>query len=341
MEISICMKPSKQANNERRNKMEKFRVKVNLQEGETAGEITKAFFQDFCTENHIKVREKEVELEVHFQEVPMSIIEAISGYKDFELEYEKDLKENATLEQKNKPKKKVQNRKKTKTNTSITIPEIEEFAKQATSFQHFADLIVEWLEIKGTSKKVGKEFIMAAIEVEVIQWRNLKLALTSKNVVCTQYNEAVVKKSISNKCEKYSVTPVLFFAIVSQYKDYHFIGRQKFEMLSVPVNAEMEKALFEINRTRPIEERVFFMLKAMGVEEKEAGEKERIVQFAIEAVKKKNMAEDSLLTQNSFSRVAFSNFLNEYVSKNGGKEKVKALDFLQELQKVIIREDEL
>ncbi len=319
--------------------MEKFWVKVNLQEGETAGKLTKAIFQDSCEENKIiKARKKENELEVYFQEPPMSIIETISEYRNFELVYEKNVeKEEKTSQEEKGVRIQKVNRKKVRAKSIDINPKIKEIAKKATSFSEFAILLVEGSELSNTQKSAFEAMVVQAAEMKDLTWEKLEKSLQERNIV---YNSQS-RRQISNALKKYDTTVMPFLKTVGNYQKYFKQVKENTRVLTIPVTERLKKAFVNLDRTQSVEERVQAIFNAMGLEGKTAEERKQIIEFATETVKKNNMAEDELLTTTNIQRVAFSNFLNEYVSKNGGKEKVKALDFLKELQKVIMRADEL
>lgn len=316
--------------------MYKIKVKVNLQEGESAGELTKAFFQEFYVENDIKVLEKGIEIVIYFMDPPMTIMEALSKYKNFELEYTKDLQGDASVS-KFTPKQEREEKEK----QNIAIPEIEEIAKRASSFSHFVGLLAEWLEIGKNQVSIFKEFGMAAKEVSKITWKNLVNTLNAKNIEYKSSSQALIAKQVSKKLQKYSMTAIPLFNLIKEYSTYDFKGEEEAKLVLIPMNEDLKIALSEVDKSIPIEQRVFFVLKAMGVEKREDEERKQIVQFVTEVVKKKIVLEDSLLNEPSIPRMAFSEFLNEYVSKNGMQDKVKAVDFLKELQTELLREDEL
>ena len=80
-------------NNERRNTMSKFWVKVKFKQEKNAEHLIRAFFQDFNPTSSIVVRGKEAKLEIVFREPPMAIIDAINHCEVIELNYGKNLKE--------------------------------------------------------------------------------------------------------------------------------------------------------------------------------------------------------------------------------------------------------
>ena len=136
---------------------------------------------------------------------------------------EQETTESETLEQTKKKKGRP-------STAPITISELEKIAEKSSSFEHFATLIAEWLEMD-KRKDFFKNLIIVSTEFDKIRWKELEKALKSKRVVYTQWDKAWVGQQISEKLNEYQATMLSFLNTVRQYKDYSF---KTFDEISKP-----------------------------------------------------------------------------------------------------------
>ena len=115
-------------------------------------------------------------------------------------------------------------------------------------------------------------------------------------------------------------------------------------MECMPEIQEFEETLASIDKTQPINERIRYVLKAMGLNKLLADQQRKIIEVASIAVKSNEINLESIFSayggEYGETRMEFSKFINDYVKKYGSNEKVKILTFLSELQKVIMLENE-
>ena len=411
-------------NNERRNTMSKFWVKVKFKQEKNAEHLIRAFFQNFNPASSIVVRGKEAKLEIVFREPPMAIIDAINHCEVIELNYGKNLKEykededlqveaendskqrnvgvessekieqtnveSENSEQTEQPKKKrgrsatkkLEPKKETKSEQTINIPELEEIAKKSNSFEHFAELVAKWLEMD-KRKEFFKSLIIVSAEVDKITWKELEKALKNKNVFYTQWDKTWSGQQVSEKLKEYSATMLSFLNVTKKYKEYSFkeveeysteensskqdventttnfeektdkfnetvFPKPRVKMECMPEIKEFEETLASVDKTQPVEERVRYVLGAMGLNNMSVKEQKQIVEIASTAVKKGRMAFDIIfveanipIEQTMTVRMTFSKFVNDFVQKYESGKKVKLLTFLSELQKIIMFESEI
>ena len=279
--------------------------------------------------------------------------------------------------------KNVEPTKKLKTEqTVINIPELEEIAKKATSIEHFAELVAEWLEMD-KRKELFTNLVIVSADVDKITWKELEEALKCKNVLYTQWDKIWSGKQVSKKLEKYSATIVTFLNTTRKYKEYSFkkaeehfikensnvketkktkpnveekteeaidsvVSKPRVKMECMPEIKDFEEILASVDKTQSVEERVCYVLRAMGLNNLNEKEQKQIVEIASTAVKKEKMAFDIIfveanlpIEQTMEARMKFSKFVNDFAQKYEDGKKVKLLTFLSELQKIIMLESEI
>lgn len=278
--------------------------------------------------------------------------------------------------------KKLEPKKETKSEPTINIPKLEEIAKKSNSFEHFAELVAKWLEMD-KRKEFFKSLIIVSAEVDKITWKELEKALKNKNVFYTQWDKIWSRQQVSEKLKEYSATMLSFLNVTKKYKEYSFkeveeysteensskqdvektttnfeektdkfnekvFPKPRVKMECMPEIKEFEETLASVDKTQPVEERVRYVLGAMGLNNMSVKEQKQIVEIASTAVKKGRMAFDIIfveanipIEQTRTVRMTFSKFVNDFVQKYESGKKVKILTFLSELQKIIMFESEI
>ena len=278
--------------------------------------------------------------------------------------------------------KKLEPKKETKSEPTINIPKLEEIAKKSNSFEHFAELVAKWLEMD-KRKEFFKSLITVSAEVDKITWKELEKALKNKNVFYTQWDKIWSGKQVSEKLKEYSATMLSFLNVTKKYKEYSFkeveeysteensskqdvektttnfeektdkfnetvFPKPRVKMECMPEIKEFEETLASVDKTQSVEERVRYVLEAMGLNNMSVKEQKQIVEIASTSVKKGRMAFDIIfveanipIEQTMTVRMTFSKFVNDFVQKYESGKKVKLLTFLSELQKIIMFESEI
>ena len=261
-------------------------------------------------------------------------------------------------------------------NDSSHIPELEAIAQKATSFDNFVTLVAQWIQM-GKRQDFFKNMVIASTEVDMVAWKNIENVLNRKKIVFKQYDKVFSSNKISEKMKEYSITLIPFLDIIIKYKDYPFsqeketsveenvgqtenqtqiqnleekisdesiISKPRIKMECMPEIQEFEETLASIDKTQPINERIRYVLKAMGLNKLLADQQRKIIEVASIAVKSNEINLESIFSayggEYGETRMEFSKFINDYVKKYGSNEKVKILTFLSELQKVIMLENE-
>ena len=278
--------------------------------------------------------------------------------------------------------KKLEPKKETKSEPTINIPKLEEIAKKSNSFEHFAELVAKWLEM-GKRKDFFKNLIIVSAEVDKIKWKELEKALKNKNVFYTKWDKIWSGQQVYEKLKEYSATMLSFLNVTKKYKEYSFkeveeysteensskqdvektttnfeektdkfnetvFPKPRVKMECMPEIKEFEETLASVDKTQPVEERVRYVLGAMGLNNMSVKEQKQIVEIASTAVKKGRMAFDIIfveanipIEQTMTVRMTFSKFVNDFVQKYESGKKVKLFTFLSELQKIIMFESEI
>lgn len=373
--------------------MSKFWVKVRVKQEKNAEHLIRAFFQDFNPESSIVVRGEEAKLEIVFRKPPMAIIDAINHCEVIEMNYGKNLKEykedenlqdetvndseqvkaeSESSEQAEQPKKKrgrqtTKKKESTKDSKSkqksINIPELEEIAKKSSSFEEFAKLVTEWLEM-GKRQEFFENLAIVSTEVDKISWKELEGALENKGVTYKQSEKVLASNQVSKKLKEQSITILPLLNAIRQYKEYSFknleehsyeenstesvIPKKRLKMECMPEIKEFEETLASVDKTQPVEERVLYVLKAMGLNKMPVEEQKQIVEIASTAVRKGEMTFDTIFGETNIpdeetmtARMTLSKFINDFVKKYESSKKVKSLTFLSELQKIIMFDSEI
>ena len=235
----------------------------------------------------------------------------------------------------------------------------------------------------GKRKDFFKNLIIVSAEVDKIKWKELEKALKNKNVFYTKWDKIWSGQQVSEKLKEYSATMLSFLNVTKKYKEYSFkeveeysteensskqdvektttnfeektdkfnetvFPKPRVKMECMPEIKEFEETLASVDKTQPVEERVRYVLGAMGLNNMSVKEQKQIVEIASTAVKKGRMAFDIIfveanipIEQTMTVRMTFSKFVNDFVQKYESGKKVKLLTFLSELQKIIMFESEI
>lgn len=260
----------------------------------------------------------------------------------------------------------------------VIIPQLEEIAKKAKSYEHFTKLVAEWLEMD-KRQELFENLLIVATEVEKICWKDLENALKRKGISYSTWDKTKASLQVSEKLKDYSVTMLPLLNSIVQYKDYCFedgqleknsteqfyketvsdveevsykveetITKNRVRMECMPEIPHFEEILGSVDKTQPIEERVIYVLNAMGWKKKNAQEQKEIFEIANTAVRVGRMAFDIIFLKAKIpmeswvkARMTFSKFINDFVKEYDSEKKVKLLDFLKQLQEIVMYESEI
>lgn len=243
-------------------------------------------------------------------------------------------------------------------------------------------LVAEWLDMD-KRQEFFENLAIVSTEIDKISWKKLEEALKEKGVTYSQWDKIWTVNQVSEKLKGNSVTILKFLKAIVQYKEYSFelmeeysneensteqateettqnveekagvfdesvIPKSRVKMECMPEIKDFEETLASVDKTHPVEERVRYILQAMGLSKMSAEERKQIVEIASTAVRKGRMAFDIIfvevnipIEQTMAVRMTFSKFVNDFVQKYESSKKVKLLTFLSELQKIIMFDSEI
>ena len=326
--------------------MNKFYAEVEFQrEGKEAGELIKAFFQEFNQESMIEVKGNKAKMEIHFETPPMKVIDSITKCENFELYYgvkkESELSDengnenNLTKQQEGK--RKYAKQKKTQiTEEEVKASEVEQLAQKSKTFEEFARLIANWMEM-GEKTEFFIQLLIASTEVEEITWRELEKNLAEKNITCQKYDKILISTKVGQKLQ--GITTLPFLKWIKKYKDYPF--KDKTLVLSLENIPEIKKALSGIEKTCPLKTKVYKVLEAMGLGVELDETKEKITYLVLKAIQKEDLNEDNCIVTNgtdamkAMDSMILSTFVNQFMKKYQKDQKVKNVDFLIAMKKLL------
>ena len=253
---------------------------------------------------------------------------------------------------------------------TVNVPQLEELKKKAKSFEHFVKLVAEWLEMN-KRQNFFENLVFVSSELDKLSWKGIEKALEDKGVFYTQRDKIWAGQRVSEKLKDYSVTMLPLLNALVKYKEYSFGHKQSEEntyteqateevtvekkakknrvkMECMPEIPLFEETLGSVDKTQPIEERVKYVLTAMGWRKMNAKEQQEIFEIANTSVRLKRMDFNIIFVRANIpiessmeTRMTFSKFVNDFVSKYDADKKVKLLDFLKQLQEIVMFESEI
>ena len=290
-----------------------------------------------CNATNVKEFPEQVEQKAEAIEVSEQVEQKSDEMEAFE-QVEQKTGENTTSKQDKQEVKKT--KKATAKEPPITkIPELEEFAKKANSFEDFAKLVAKWLEMKNR-EGIFVSLIIATTKIDKIKWDILE-----ETVKFSASDRQIMAQSVKNKLKEYSVSIFTLLKISKEYSKYPFnTPISKTKMNCMPDIPDFESALARVDKSQPVEERVQYVLDAMGLKELDSIKQQEVAEIARVAVKHEKieinrvMPETKIpLEKQSIARLNFAKFINDFVEKHEKNHKTIDLEtFLRELQKIIM-----
>lgn len=231
------------------------------------------------------------------------------------------------------------------------VPELAELAEKSDSFQKFIISIAFWLDLDAKRIDYFEEIVKKAVGMEEIIFSKIEGKITWNRNVCAK----AIKEKLGN-----SWTLLNFLKAVVEYKNYfneevleevssnsnEEEENTRIKMNCMPEIPEFEKVLGSVDKTQPVEERVKYVLTAMGFDKTSDHDKKIILLAVNTAITTKNMTIDKISAK--FINIGMitvemtlSKFINEYVQQYDKDKMVKTMDFLTELQAIIMNEEEI
>lgn len=258
---------------------------------------------------------------------------------------------------------------------SQAIPEVAKIAQESTSFDDFVEKAMLWVKIEKGHTDYFKAVINAATQVGKISWKHIEAILKRDGIKLNAYSKLRISKSVAAKFQnsKKRVTILKFIKDVVSYKNAFPNAHQaapvknakeatqatstksqqaptaRAKMHCMPEIKEFEEGLGRIDKTQPVEERVKAVFAAMGMEKTSSEDSQLLLGIANVAVNLKDINFDAIFNNldipeqlRTSARMRFSSFLNNFIEKYApDAHMVKALDFLKDLQKIVMSEQEI
>ena len=124
--------------------------------------------------------------------------------------------------------------------------------------------------------------------------------------------------------------------------------KKRVKMECMPEIPYFEEVLGSVDKTQPIEKRVKYVLTAMGLKKMKTKEQHEIFEITNTAVRLGRMDFDIIflkakipLEESMTARMTFSKFINDFVKEYYSDKKVKLLDFLKDMQRIVMFESEI
>ncbi len=353
----------------------KFWAKVKFTSEKNAECLIRSFFKEFNPESSLVIQGQEANVEIIFDKPPVETIQAIAECDLLEFRYGKQLqdsedetqvlssKQEAIYEQSAKPEPGNEDKAKKSGKHEQEIPELIELANKSNSYEEFVKLVADWLEM-GKRKEFFENLLVAANQTKKIIWSNLEAILTANNISYSLWDKVWCTKQVTSKFKNAEnhVTMMKLIKEIAKYKTYKFSNEElkvseespsiieiiektktKVKMECMPEISNFEEVLAGIDKAQPVEERVKYVLMAMGLNKLNAKDQEGILKIAVTAVELKEISYDEIFKTISIpfesimlARMTFSTFINDFVATYDQTKKVKLLDFLKDLQTVVI-----
>lgn len=337
----------------------KIWAKVKLKE-EQAGLLIRSFFKEFHPESMISIKGNEAEVEIFFEnEPPQGIVDAISKCGEIELKYSPDSEEVEEKEEKSSTKtKKEKGKNKAKIDDSKTtvqeIPDLNQIARKSNSYEEFIQKVADLLKLANRRELFVKSVGIASELKGRISWPNIADKLTIENFNVNDYERGFCNKRVS-AAFKGTIGLMQLIKQIIEYRNYGFSNKEQLTS-GEPVTQQgifdlpcFQELIDCVDDTQPVDERVRTLLNAIGLNQRTGEEQHRILEVVNMAIKMKDIDFDAIGEKLEIStedisgaRMILSELLNVYIASNAPSVgKIKAIDFLKELQKVIMTQQEI
>lgn len=247
--------------------------------------------------------------------------------------------------------------------------ELTRIAKSCSSFETFVASVATWLEL-GKWSEFFVNLAKASTQTEKVSWDNIEKAFRANGLPYSQYNKIACGKRVAEKFREYgySGTLLTLLKLCRTYQNFGFIedasntentpeeqsactesiSKPSTLMPCMPEIPPFEETLKSVDKTLPIYERVKYVLTAMGLEKEDNGTQEEILALADAGVQLLEISFDQIIVRSNIpidsakhARMAFATFINNFVQQYDAAHKVKMIDFLKDLQHVIMFADEI
>lgn len=224
------------------------------------------------------------------------------------------------------------------------IPELTEIAKKCNSYEEFVNELTKCIGF-GKKNEFFVNMVKAATQTEDIKWDTIKEVFKNNNFEYSESNKVFCTARVTEKFRR-SKNPVKILELIKIIVTYQAFDFQK-------ENEELEDKheekqwfndlLGTIDKTHDLNTKVMNVLTAMGLDDEDTEVKRRILAVAYTAVntktfdmdvvfEKANIPEDNRLN----TRAMIGSFVNKYLERIGYSEKVKVVEFLEDLINILV-----
>lgn len=256
--------------------------------------------------------------------------------------------------------------------------QLKKIISENISLEDKVHKIAEWMKV-GKWQSYFEGLIKGAVEIkkeqEEINWKNLRCKLDALKEKNDEKAEKTCRLYVSNKMKKIGCQTFILkvlddvaealVATKNTASTPEIDNAQKetpkenthIKMQCMPESETLEKALSSIDKTQSVKERIEHVLTAMEQEIQKETEKDTILEIASKAVmlKPQLLAGDNFAevwkneimeakgnpTQSLRAKMVFSTFVNDFATKYDKDARIALKEFLVELQKAILTEEEM
>ena len=336
---------------------------ARIENEKTVGFLVKAFFRAYKAENILYLKGKEVKFQMELEGIEQedidSLAETISHCEVIELQHGDIslLKTKETSEADNDEKKKDPDMDGTevKPEKETLMENFEGIATSSSSYEEFKNNVLKELRMSDALKEIFAHLLEAAEEAEEINWKNIKQIYDKrydKSLKSQRWNlQAKVKKItglgvieflaaiVNHKNDSYESQNIVGDNSSDITKDSDNQGNMKVTSTDCINSGEyngVQMLSDVIDKTQSLEERVDAVLSEMQ------HPTDQLQKDAIQKMVEKLITQPviDLAHEDMETRMSFANMVNVFMKKHGRKTLIKAKEFLQELQAVILTDEE-
>lgn len=344
---------------------------VRIDEEKNAGYLVRAFFKAYKAENILCLSGDEafirIDLENTEQEKIDFLAEAIAHCKIINLRHGEVP---ADMQNESDEEENVIEESKEVTEATEKTPEQKEFeeklvqiATYSSSYEEFKERLLAGMQMSANLKRIFSHLVEAAEETKVISWKNVM-----KNYE-RNYSEPISSQRGNLQAKVKSITGLNVLECISAVANHkndcytaeknvddvqsstgqtkneecsEASSQDKKEMTQREIVNEkrengIESLLSIIDKTQSLSERVEAVMSEMELPENQPQKVE--IQKMVERLITQPVIDFS--QENVETRMIFANMVNVFMKKHGRKAYIKAKEFLQELQAIILTDEEL
>ena len=344
---------------------------VRIDEEKNAGYLVRAFFKAYKAENILCLSGDEafirIDLENTEQEKIDFLAEAIAHCKIINLRHGEVP---ADMQNESDEEENVIEESKEVTEATEKTPEQKEFeeklvqiATYSSSYEEFKERLLAGMQMSANLKRIFSHLVEAAEETKVISWKNVM-----KNYE-RNYSEPISSQRGNLQAKVKSITGLNVLECISAVANHkndcytaeknvddvqsstgqtkneecsEASSQDKKEMTQREIVNEkrengIESLLSIIDKTQSLSERVEAVMSEMELPETQPQKVE--IQKMVERLITQPVIDFS--QENVETRMIFANMVNVFMKKHGRKAYIKAKEFLQELQAIILTDEEL